>query len=168
MSKAFEARPDSPAIHTLLRLHSDLASKVQANKEQREKLLAQVAAAETVIRLFDPAFELRKISARRRVTGNPWFKRGECFRRLGRSARGYGPFDDNRDCPGHAGQAGRSRADRQAGSQYVRGHPKVAAEPRWQVGDPRWRGDAGAVDAGPGRLGRGCAALDSGISAPFL
>jgi hypothetical protein len=80
MSKAFEARPDSPAIHTLLRLHADLAGKVQANKEQREKLLAQVAAVETVIRLFDPAFEMRKISARRRVTGNPWFKRGECFR----------------------------------------------------------------------------------------
>jgi hypothetical protein len=80
MSRAFEAKPSNPAIHSLVRLHADQAGKVQANKEQRERLLAQVAAVETVIRLFDPAFEMRKISARRRVTGNPWFKRGECFR----------------------------------------------------------------------------------------
>jgi hypothetical protein len=30
--------------------------------------------------MFDPEFNTRAISARRRVTGNPWFKRGTLFR----------------------------------------------------------------------------------------
>jgi hypothetical protein len=38
-------------------------------------------AVETVIRLFDPAYDVRRISARRRLSGNPWFKRGEVFLR---------------------------------------------------------------------------------------
>ena len=36
-------------------------------------------AVEAVIRLFDPAYNMRAISVRRRVTGNRWYKRGECF-----------------------------------------------------------------------------------------
>jgi hypothetical protein len=39
-----------------------------------------VKAVEAVIRLFDPAYNMRAISVRRRVTGNRWYKRGECFR----------------------------------------------------------------------------------------
>jgi hypothetical protein len=30
--------------------------------------------------MFDPEFNARAIAARRRVTGNPWFKRGTMFR----------------------------------------------------------------------------------------
>jgi hypothetical protein len=30
--------------------------------------------------MFDPEFNARAIAARRRVTGNPWFKRGTLFR----------------------------------------------------------------------------------------
>ncbi len=30
--------------------------------------------------MFDPDFNARAIAARRRVTGNPWFKRGTLFR----------------------------------------------------------------------------------------
>jgi hypothetical protein len=37
-------------------------------------------AVEAVIRMFDPAYDLRAISVRRRVTGNPWIKRPDCFR----------------------------------------------------------------------------------------
>ena len=31
---------------------------------------------EAVIGLFDPAYDTRRISVRRRYKGNPWFKRG--------------------------------------------------------------------------------------------
>jgi hypothetical protein len=30
--------------------------------------------------MFDPAYNARSIAARRRITGNPWFKRGNLFR----------------------------------------------------------------------------------------
>jgi hypothetical protein len=30
--------------------------------------------------MFDPEFNERAMSARRRITGNPWFKRGTLFR----------------------------------------------------------------------------------------
>jgi len=35
---------------------------------------------EAVIKLYDPDYSVRSISIRRRVTGNPWFKRGTMFR----------------------------------------------------------------------------------------
>lgn len=35
---------------------------------------------EAVIKMFDPSYSVRAISARRRVQGNPWFKRGTLFR----------------------------------------------------------------------------------------
>jgi hypothetical protein len=35
---------------------------------------------EAVIKLYDPNYSVRAISARRRVLGNPWFKRGTMFR----------------------------------------------------------------------------------------
>jgi hypothetical protein len=35
---------------------------------------------EVVIKLFDPDFNVRRISVRRRYKGNPWFKRGTLFR----------------------------------------------------------------------------------------
>jgi hypothetical protein len=37
-------------------------------------------AVEAVLKMFDPDYNVRAISARRRVTGNPWFKRGTLFR----------------------------------------------------------------------------------------
>lgn len=35
---------------------------------------------EAVLKMFDPTFSVRAISARRRVQGNPWFKRGTLIR----------------------------------------------------------------------------------------
>jgi len=35
---------------------------------------------EAVIKLYDPDYSVRSISIRRRVQGNPWFKRGTMFR----------------------------------------------------------------------------------------
>jgi hypothetical protein len=37
-------------------------------------------AVEAVIRLFDPAYDLRRIAVKRRRRGNPFYRRGECWR----------------------------------------------------------------------------------------
>jgi hypothetical protein len=44
------------------------------------KLAASMLAVEHVIKLFNPDFNARTISARRRQKTNPWFKRGTLFR----------------------------------------------------------------------------------------
>jgi hypothetical protein len=49
-------------------------------KRQAKQLAADAKAVEAVIRMFDPEFNARAISAGRRVQGNPWFKRGTCSR----------------------------------------------------------------------------------------
>lgn len=79
-NRTFEAKPDHPAVGTLVHLHADLGARIQANKQQGEELADDMRAVEVVIRLFDPEYDLRSITARRRVTGNPWYRRGECFR----------------------------------------------------------------------------------------
>jgi hypothetical protein len=60
MSRAFEAKPDNPAVHTLVRLHADLGAQIQRNKEQGEKLANDMRAVEAVIRMFDPAYDIRR------------------------------------------------------------------------------------------------------------
>lgn len=80
MPHAFQTRPDHPAIHTLVRLHADLGAKIQANKEQGLKLAEDMKHVEAVIRMFDPAYDVRAIAVRRRNRENPWFKRGEIIR----------------------------------------------------------------------------------------
>ena len=57
MARAFEAKPDHPAIHTLVRLHADLGAQIQANKERGGKLADDMRAVEAVIRMFDPAYD---------------------------------------------------------------------------------------------------------------
>ena len=47
---------------------------------------------EAVIRMFDPEFNARAISARRRVTGNPWFKRGTISGALDAMRAAQGPM----------------------------------------------------------------------------
>ena len=72
--------PSNRAVPFLIRLHADIGGRILENKRQAEKLAADAKAVEAVIKLFDPEFNGRAISARRRVTGNPWFKRGTLFR----------------------------------------------------------------------------------------
>ena len=59
--------------------HADIGGRIQGNKRQAERLAADMKAVEAVIQMFDLAYSVRAISARRRVTGNPWFKRGTLF-----------------------------------------------------------------------------------------
>lgn len=80
MPHAFKASPDHPAVAYLVRLHADLGGQIKANKAEAERLADAMRHVEAVIRLFDPAYNVRGISVRRRVQGNPWFKRGTMFR----------------------------------------------------------------------------------------
>ena len=80
MPHAFKAHPKHPAVDYLIRLHADIGGRIQENKRQAEKLAADMKHVEAVLKMFDPEFNARAISARRRVQGNPWFKRGTLFR----------------------------------------------------------------------------------------
>jgi hypothetical protein len=80
MPHAFKANPDHPAIDYLVRLHADLGGKIWENKKEAQRLAEAMKHVEAVIRLFDPNFNIRRISIRRRYKGNAWFKRGTLFR----------------------------------------------------------------------------------------
>jgi hypothetical protein len=78
MPHSFKAYPKHPAVSYLIRLHADIGGRVLENKRQAEQLAADAKAVEAVIRMFDPEFNARTVAARRRVTGNPWFRRAPC------------------------------------------------------------------------------------------
>jgi hypothetical protein len=80
MPHAFKATPDHPAVAYLVRLHADIGGKLLDNKKEAARLASSMLAVEHVIKLFDPDFNARSISARRRQKTNPWFKRGTLFR----------------------------------------------------------------------------------------
>jgi hypothetical protein len=80
MPHAFKATPDHPAVDYLVRLHADLGGQIQANKAEAARLAEAMQHVEAVIRLFNPDFNVRAISARRRQQTNPWFRRGTLFR----------------------------------------------------------------------------------------
>lgn len=81
MPHQFKARPEHPIVAYLVRLHADIGGRIQQNKAEAERLADDMRHVEAVLKMFDPQFNLRAISARRRVQGNPWFKRGTLFRR---------------------------------------------------------------------------------------
>jgi hypothetical protein len=80
MPHAFKASPKHPAVAYLVRLHADLGGKIWENKKEAERLAENMKHVEAVIKLFNPAFNVRGIAVRRRYKGNPWFKRGTLFR----------------------------------------------------------------------------------------
>jgi hypothetical protein len=80
MPHAFKASPDHPAVAYLVRLHADLGGKIWENRKEAERLADAMKHVEAVIRLFDPTYNVRRISIRRRHKGNAWFKRGTLFR----------------------------------------------------------------------------------------
>ena len=80
MPHAFKATPDHPAVAYLVRLHADIGGKLLDSKKEAARLASSMLAVEHVIKLFDPDFNARTISARRRQKTNPWFKRGTLFR----------------------------------------------------------------------------------------
>jgi len=72
--------PSKQALHTLKQLHAELAGKALANKAEAARLRASMIQVEAVMKMLDPAFNARAISAKRRNVGNPWFKRGTLYR----------------------------------------------------------------------------------------
>jgi hypothetical protein len=80
MPHAFKASPDHPAVVYLVRLHADLGGQIWENRKEAERLAEAMKHVEAVIRLFDPDYNVHRISIRRRHKGNIWFKRGTLFR----------------------------------------------------------------------------------------
>src|SRR5258705_9257814 len=68
------------ALHTLTRLHAELAGKIETNRNQGDKLRVQMVQVEAVIKMLAPDFSVAGIAAKRRNKSNPWFKRGTLFR----------------------------------------------------------------------------------------
>jgi hypothetical protein len=79
MPRVVKPYPGHPAVKALMVLHSDIASRQLANKEEAKRLVEDMKHVEAVIRMFDPARDIRPIAVRRRQP-NPWFKRGTVFR----------------------------------------------------------------------------------------
>lgn len=67
------------AKFTLEQLHAELAGKILDNKAEHARLAESMKHVEAVLKLLDPAYEVRRIAVRRRKP-NPWFKRGTLFR----------------------------------------------------------------------------------------
>jgi hypothetical protein len=69
-----------PILSGLIKLHADLGGQIFENRKRAEKLAEDMKHVEAVIRMFEPSFDVRKISMKRRYKSNPWFKRGTLFR----------------------------------------------------------------------------------------
>jgi hypothetical protein len=68
------------AAYTLGLLHAELAGKLLENKRAAIKIRTSMMQVEAVLKMLQPDFNIRKIAPKRRVIGNPWFKRGTMFR----------------------------------------------------------------------------------------
>ena len=71
MPHAFKADSSHPAVDYLFRLHADLGGRILENRKEAKCLAESMKHVEAVIRLFDPAYEVRRITVRRRYKGNP-------------------------------------------------------------------------------------------------
>jgi hypothetical protein len=80
MPRAFKVYPKHPAVTFLVHLHADLGGQIKANRQEGERLAADMKHVEAVIRMFDPEYNVRAISVRRRNQRNRWYKRGTMFR----------------------------------------------------------------------------------------
>ena len=68
------------SMNTLTQLHTGLAGKIETNRKSGDKLRSRMAQVEAVMKMLDPEFNARAISAKRRNVGNPRFKRGTLYR----------------------------------------------------------------------------------------
>jgi hypothetical protein len=68
------------AAYTLGLLHAELAGKLLENKRAAVKIRMSMMQVEAVLKMLRPDFNIALIAPKRRVIGNPWFKRGTLFR----------------------------------------------------------------------------------------
>jgi hypothetical protein len=73
-------RPNSYAKHALLEMHATLAGEMQTSNERYFKLVRKIREIESVLKMIDPALDLRQRAVKRRKS-NAWFKRGTVYRR---------------------------------------------------------------------------------------
>ena len=64
------------AVYTLGLLHAELAGKLLANKREAIRLRTAMMQVGAVMKMLNPAVNIRLIAPKRRNVGNPWFKRG--------------------------------------------------------------------------------------------
>jgi hypothetical protein len=69
-----------PALYALIDLHARIGGRIKDNIKEAAKLRQDMKHVEAVLHLLDPAFNARRIAARRKNNENPWFKRGTIFR----------------------------------------------------------------------------------------
>jgi hypothetical protein len=72
MPHSFKPHPKHPAVPFLIRLHADIGGRILENKRQAERLAADAKAVEAVLKMFDPEFNARAISARRCESAPKW------------------------------------------------------------------------------------------------
>lgn len=80
MPPTFKASPTHPAVAYLVRLHADIGGRIADNRKQAKRLIEDMKHVEAVLRMYDPSYNITAIIGRRRINGNPWFKRGTLFR----------------------------------------------------------------------------------------
>jgi hypothetical protein len=74
-------KPSHPnTVAALVRLHSELGGRILANRTEAKSLATDMRHVEAVIRMFDPGYDVRRITPRRRNRSNGLFKRGTLFR----------------------------------------------------------------------------------------
>jgi hypothetical protein len=63
-------KPNSYAKHALLEMHATLAGQMQTSNEQYFKLIRKIREIESVLKMVDPALDLRQRAVKRRkLTG---------------------------------------------------------------------------------------------------
>lgn len=64
----------------LARLHADIGGRLLDNRKEAKRLIEDMKHVEAVLRMYDPDYNVAAIIGRRRINGNPWFKRGTLYR----------------------------------------------------------------------------------------
>ncbi|HMA73040.1 MAG TPA: hypothetical protein VKP67_16395 [Xanthobacteraceae bacterium] len=80
MTRAFRPYANHQAVTFVMHLHADIGGKIAENKRQAAKLAEEAAHIEAVIRMFDPAFDMKRIPPGAATRRTPWLKHGTLFR----------------------------------------------------------------------------------------
>jgi hypothetical protein len=67
------------AIHTLARLHAELAGKIETNRKSGDKLRAQMVQVEAVIKMLAPEFNVSRIAPKRGSSAIPGSSAARCL-----------------------------------------------------------------------------------------